>query len=473
MKKLLLEIAIKSSLFVTLPIGLLLLWPNLSSLPLNEVGSLALNLATPSASPNNSTPSANKNGGGRVQNSEASLLNIDPTGRFIEDELIVKFKDGVTAANKQGSLSKFNATFTWEELDLGGAKVIKVSPATREKLMQALKKNPNVEYVEPNLVVQTLGGGGGYGSGSCSPNDYYYCYGNYQWAVKRIQARSGWNLNKGSSSIAIAVIDSGVDYNHYDLGWKVIKGRNFWNNNYDPMDENGHGTGVAGIAAAITNNSSAIAGVGWYTKIVAIKIAGSSIVTSASLLAAGIREAVNEHPEVKVINLSISLVDNQDLNSVRSAVQHAQRKGALLVAGVKNSSPGNYNCFQGFPAAYSGVVSVVATDINDQHASGCTGRTLGSKKYENVWVSAPGSQVFSLKKNSGFGYLPGAATSWATPFVSGIASILANGPSNCNTAPLIGLAIKYGTDDLGTAGWDLKYGQGRVNLYKALDVLCY
>ena len=457
---------------MTLPIGLLLLWPNLSSLPLNNVGSLALNLATPSASPNNITPSADKN---FKSNKFAQVFNIDPTGRFIEDELIVKFKDNITAANKQGPLSKFNATFTWEGLDLGGAKVIKVSPAAREKLMKALKKNPNVVYVEPNLVAQTLGGGGGGGGGGsyCSPNDYYYCNGSYQWAVKRIQARSGWNLNKGSSSIAIAVIDSGVDYNHYDLGWKVIKGRNFWNSNYNPMDENGHGTSVAGIAAAITNNSSAIAGVGWYTKIVAIKITGSSIVTSASLLAAGIREAVNEHPNVKVINLSIGLVADQDLNSVRSAVQYAQSKGAVLVAGVKNSSRGYYNCFQGFPAAYSGVISVVAIDKNNQHASGCTGRSLGTKRYDNIWVSAPGDEIFSLIRSSGIGYLSGPATSWAAPFVSGIASILANGPGFCSNPTYIKLAIKYGTDDLGSTGWDLKYGQGRVNLYKALNYYCY
>ncbi|KKR47861.1 MAG: Protease [Candidatus Woesebacteria bacterium GW2011_GWB1_41_10] len=418
-------------------------------------------------------------GGPAPQSRETPPMLLDSTGQYVADELIVRFKENFPEEGQKGILNAINASFTREELLLSeGVKVLKVDPNDRDKTTKMLKNNPNIEYVELNPIVKLEGGGGGVPPGGCFPNDYYYCYGDYQWALRRIQAPSGWNLNKGSSSIAIAVIDSGVDYNHYDLYGKVIKGTDWWNYfEYpnDPMDENGHGTGVSGIAAASTNNFSAMAGVGWYTRIVAIKVTDPNGRSNVPVIASGIRDAVINYPDnnVKVINLSLRTEPDTDSSELSSAIRYAQDHGIVVIASVKNSTPGNYNCFMGFPAAYPGVISVVATDKNDMHGSGCTGRTFNNKQYQNVWVSAPGAEIFSLKKNSGFGYLPGTETSWAAPFVSGIASILANGPSNCNNASLISLAIQYGTDDLGTAGWDMKYGQGRVNLYKALDLLCY
>jgi subtilisin family serine protease len=140
------------------------------------------------------------------------------------------------------------------------------------------------------------------------------------------------------------------------------------------------------------------------------------------------------------------------------------------VAATKNSSPGHYNCFQGFPAAYSGVVSVIATNKYEQHASGCGGSYKDGRHYEGVWVSAPGDQIFSLKRNNDYGYLQGANTSWAAPFVSGLAALLSSNPGDkCNLTPgQIKAAIKYGSHDLGTPGWDMKYGQGRVDFWDSL-----
>src|SRR3989344_4115999 len=447
-----------------------------ANLTIISTGSAQLNQSSNSADPNPSTQSSQL--ATPLRGIETPPMLLDSSGQYVADELIVKFKNGFPEEGQKGILKAINASFTREELLLSeGVKILKVEPNNRSKVMKILESNPNIEYVELNPIVKLQGGGGGGGS-CCSPNDYYYCNGDYQWAVKKIQAGSGWNLNKGSSSIAIAVIDSGVDYNHYDLSGKVIKGTDWWNyweypNN--PMDDWGHGTYVAGIAAAATNNSSGMAGVGWNTKIVAIKVTDNKGVTNAPVVASGIRDAVINYPNnnVKVINISLATDPNTDNSELRSAIQYAQERGVVVVASVKNSTAGNYNCFMGFPAAYSGVISVVAIDKNDNHVSGCTGRILNNTTYQNIGVSAPGAQIFSITKNSGIGYVPGVGTSLAAPFVSGVAAIVANGPAGCNSASSIKSAVKYGTDDLGTLGWDAKFGQGRVNLYKALIWLCY
>ena len=454
------------------------------SAQINQPGNSA-DLANQSTQSSQLESAGGLSGSPAPQSRETPPMLLDSSGQYVADELIVGFKKDFPEEGQKGILKAINASFTREELLLSeGVKILKVDPNNRSKAMKILESNPNIEYVELNPIVKLQGGGGGGGSG-CSPNDYYYCNGDYQWAVKKIQAGSGWNLNKGSSSIAIAVIDSGVDYNHYDLSGKVIKGTDWWNyweypNN--PMDDWGHGTYVAGIAAAATNNSSGMAGVGWNTKIVAIKVTDNKGVTNAPVVASGIRDAVINYPNnnVKVINISLATDPNTDNSELRSAIQYAQDRGVVVVASVKNSSAGNYNCFMGFPAAYSGVISVVAIDKNNNHVSGCTGKTLNNTTYQNVWVSAPGAEIFSITKNNGIGYVRGddglsigVGTSLATPFVSGVASIVANGPAGCNSASSIKSAVKYGTDDLGTLGWDAKFGQGRVNLYKALIWLCY
>ena len=414
---------------------------------------------------------------------------VDPTGKFIEDHLTVKFKEEDAKESKgvQSALKSHNARFIREDLKLvGGYKIIKVDPQKRDELKKVLENNPNIESVEENPVVRTAGGGGGGGSPSCNlqANDWYLCNG-YQWALQWIQAPQAWMIEKGDSGsahqsdVTIAVIDTGVDYNHPDLkkaptgGGKVYLGDDMVNAfDNDPMDEDGHGTIVAGIAGAFTNNGFGIAGAGYYVKLLAMRVQSGDF-GNADLLAAGIKNAVLYYDNVKVINISLTTAGDSDYGPVRDAVAYAQSRGAVIVAATKNSSPGNYNCFQGFPSAYPGVVSVIATDRNDQHASGCGGSYYNGRQYQGVEVSAPGDEIFSLKKGSdfesSFGYLLGSATSWATPFVSGLAGLLASHPKGCNLSPAqIYAAIKYGSQDLGTPGWDMEFGEGRVDFWDSL-----
>lgn len=469
MKKFLLEVSIKSPLLVALSLGFLFSWPNLSNLPLSAVGTLGLNTATSSALSEESTSSAEINETNIGETSSLRTFKVDPTGSFIEDELVVKFAEGVNQASKMGPLNSHNAQIIKE--GLSGATLIKVDPSKREAVLKALAKNPKVEYVHENQVGYVQGGGGGGGGGGCSPNDYYYCNGSYQWGIKNVNVAAGWTYNKGSSSTKVAVLDTGVDYNHYDLGLsgsgagKVIKGGDFIDNDNDPLDQDlsgiGHGTAVAGVLGAITNNSSAIAGVNWYAKIIAIRVATNRGQASEFDVADGIFDALERGAHV----INISLAFSNDNPTLKNAITVALGSNKILVASVFGNTS-TKGCFMGFPAAYFGVISVAATEQDNTWWSGCTGNVKGSTTYQGIQVVAPGRDIFTLRMNSGIGYLSG--TSLATPIVSGIASILVN----CTDPTTAVYDLILGTNDLGSTGWDSTYGYGKVNLFKALDRHC-
>ena len=457
-----------------------------SNLILLSTGSAELNTSTDSANLNNATDSANLS----IERTPA-VSNIvhtpvtDPSGKFYENQISVKFKDGVSPESKLAVVEANNAAII-QELPYTGITVLKVDPARRESILASLASDPNVERVKRNYIMRALegGGGGGGGGSSCITNDYYYCYDQLaSWGLRKIQAPEAWNIRKGDPSKYIAVLDTGIDYNHYDLGLatnggRVVKGWDFFNPfEYpnDPMDDssNSHGTIVSGILGAKTNNYNGMAAVDWYAKIVAIKVLGPNGLGPTDFGAEGIRFAVDNYPNLKVINMSVgqTQVDDPDL---KNAVKYAQDHGVYVVAGTANSQSGVTNCFMGFPAAYTAVISVVATNQSDGHASGCTGNVFNNKVYQRVQITAPGEMIFSLQRNNvigyvyewtpgGGGYVIAAGTSLATPYVSGVLSVLAS----CSSIPSIDLVL--GADDRGPVGWDSTYGFGRLNMYKSLQ----
>ncbi len=416
--------------------------------------------------------------------------NLDPSGKFLADEIIVKYKAGVTddliiedsvsssSANLNTATSSAKTkkrlkdvlsehqAFYIKDKDLDGAKVIKVSADKRNGLIEKLKNNPNIEYVENNFVGQALeggGGGGGGGGGSQMPNDEVFVGGN-QWNLNMINAPVGWLWNKGSSSVAIAVIDTGVDYNHHDLGLaptgKVIKGWNYIENNGDPNDPDGHGTEVASIAAARTNNSHDIAAVNWHAKIVAYRACSNRNWCPTDAVAASINNAAGRS-DVKVIHMSLG--NFPDTNTLKNAVANARAAGKIVVASTVNSF--NPDCFVTFPAAYEGVFAVVATGRTNEWRSGCARKTLDNgTAFNPVMFSAPGLEIVTLDRaNNGHSIKFGSATSYAAPHISGMLAILAG----CSTTTQAQFAMILGND-----GIDSTWGWRRPNLYKALDVYC-
>lgn len=398
---------------------------------------------------------------------EEADYTLDAKEEFFASRLIVKYKAGVPDEVKRSTAKSLSAKYVREDLDLLGAKVLKVDPQMRDIVFESLRNNPNIEYVEKeavlrkseNIIPPDCG----------SPNDPLYCSGD-QWGLGAINATAGWRLNKGSSTVTVAVVDTGVDYNHADLGNRVIKGYNLTvspsSPDYsNPMDNDGHGTFIAGIIGALTNNARNMAGVNWHSKVLAVKVSEAGA-AAPEVLGSGINVAANQFPDlnVKVINVSFGGAGGP---TMKAAVENAQNKGIVVVAAAQHppgSSEGN--CFINFPAAYNGVISVVGVNSANQRVSGCTQKSSGGVNYQGIQLSAPGDNLHSLNNGGGTSYEALGATSYAAPFVSGVASILAS----CSGS--VAQDLKNGAVDIGSNGYDSDTGYGKVNLWKALVQNC-
>lgn len=234
--------------------------------------------------------------------------------------------------------------------------------------------------------------------------------------LRRLGMENAWSFARGSASVRVAVVDSGVDVTHPDLAAKVVATRNTHLDNGDVTDDMGHGTFVAGVAAAATGNDVGVAGVGWNTRIVAVKVADAAGVMTDADVAEGIVWAADQGAQV--INLSLGSPVADDLG--RDAVRYARDAGALVVASAGNSGQdGNPRMY---PAAFPGVVAVGATSDGTHRAS-------FSEYGSWVTLAAPGVGVRSTAPMAGSDMFPGRyavgdGTSFSAPIVAGAAALL-------------------------------------------------
>jgi thermitase len=291
------------------------------------------------------------------------------------------------------------------------------------------------------------------------PNDPAYDADD-QWGLDKIRSPNAWGVTTGSSQVTIAVIDSGVDLDHPDLQDKIVAGWDFVNNDDQPDDDYGHGTHVAGIAAAATDNNLGIAGVSWGARIMPLKVLNSSGSGYMSTVIDGMRYAADHGAQI--LNLSLGSITNS--SALQDAVDYARNKGAVVVAAVGNYGSsyydGHYNPDM-YPASCQNVIGVAATTSTDGWAS-------FSEHNAYVDVSAPGVSIYSTVPG-GYNYKQG--TSMATPFVSGLAAlILSKWPDY--TPSQVETALFNNADDLtsypGSSGRDDYFGYGRINAYHTL-----
>lgn len=281
--------------------------------------------------------------------------------------------------------------------------------------------------------------------------------------------------------VIVAVVDSGVDYNHPDLQDKVLVSRGFdwvnWDDN--AMDDNGHGTHVAGIIAATVNNSLGVAGVAGsvYARILPQKVLDSGGNGAVLDIAAAIEDSANQG--AAIINLSLGVVDQSTGLPVHSdllqeAVAYAQGKGALIVAAAGNEGVD----LLGSPADIPGVITVGATQKT------VPWRTNFSNSGSELDVVAPGDYILSTctsilpdcgpsQTYPGYQFVPG--TSMAAPLVSGVAAVV-QAVYHQYSAYNLGAAVLSGADDLSQnnaqdyVGWDPFTGRGMLNAWNALTV---
>jgi len=303
------------------------------------------------------------------------------------------------------------------------------------------------------------------------PNDPMFLAGQ-QWALEKVRAPGAWYISQGHG-ITVAVVDTGVELSHADLadglwsnGGEIagngvdddgngyvddVYGWDFADGDNGPWDEHGHGTHVAGIVGATTDNGIGVAGMGWGVTVMPVRVLDATGNGSDWEVAQGIRYAVDNGAQV--VNLSLGGAGGGD--ALEQAVQYAQGKGALVIAAA-----GNWGVSMPFyPAYYAGVIGVSATDESDARPS-------FSNYGSYVDIAAPGDNILSTKPAPvDYGLLDG--TSMATPMVSGLAALLwTEHPSATSTQ--VWAAIQDGAEDLGSPGWDPYFGWGRIHAPNSL-----
>lgn len=358
---------------------------------------------------------------------------------FKADEILVKYKRPFSFADRFAFHRQISgkAIDYFEKLQI---EVINIGNQQIDQVLKRLEGDPRIVFAEPNYQVSIYE----------TINDPAYIE-NLQWGLSRIQVKFNnetvWDYSKSNNDVKIAIVDTGIDQDHQDLKEKIIANKNCTDSiSFD--DYYGHGTHVAGIAAASTNNGVGIAGLGYQARLINAKALGDNGSGYHSWIANCLVWAVDNGAQI--INMSLG---GNNSKTLEEAVNYAWNKGAVLVAAAGNSNSSTPS----YPAAYPNVISVAAIDVKDKKAS-------WSNYGRWVSVAAPGVSIYSTLPNHknamkvlNYGYLSG--TSMASPFVSGLSALLFNldGMTNENVKKSI---LNYAD---GIAGTGYYWTYGRIN----------
>lgn len=282
------------------------------------------------------------------------------------------------------------------------------------------------------------------------------------WGVTRVGATTTQSNGINGTGIKVAVLDTGIDYNHPELVGEYSGGYNFVDGNTNPMDDNGHGTHVAGTIAA-AHNSFGVVGVSPNVKIYALKVLDGTGVGYASSIISALDWAIANG--IQITNNSYGSASDLG-TTVNDAFQKAEQAGILSIAAAGNSGTcvGDTDTVE-YPAEYSSVVAVAASNSNDNRP--CFSST-GSK----VELTAPGINITSAKL--GGGYIIFNGTSMAAPHVTGVAALVAQAQIEMKQIPTsasIRQILDNTATDLGQNGRDTFYGYGLVNASNAVALV--
>ena len=269
------------------------------------------------------------------------------------------------------------------------------------------------------------------------------------YGISKVGALSVHLWNKGTG-IKVCVIDTGVDYTHPDLTGRYVSGRDFVNNDYDPMDDHGHGTHCAGTICA-TDNTFGVIGVAPEAALYACKVLNNKGSGSLSDVAAGVDWAKTNGMDV----VSMSLGGPYS-STLEAACIAAKAAGVVLCAAAGNSGPCENTC--GYPGRLDSTICVGATDAGDNIAG-------FSSRCPEMTVSAPGVGVYSTTMGGGYGQMSG--TSMACPHVAGCACLL-KASALSDTPDQIEQKMIDNAVDLGSVGHDTAYGWGRIDVSNAI-----
>ncbi|HDD57611.1 MAG TPA: hypothetical protein ENF43_03745 [Thermoplasmatales archaeon] len=394
---------------------------------------------------------------------EVSEKRSSTAGKYVPDEIIVKFKPGVGDNVISEINSRYGASVRYSS-PYGKFKRIGIPKGkTVSEMVKIYNKNPNVEYAEPNYIAYAL----------MVPNDPYY---GYQWHLDNpeyggIGMEQAWDISNGSGVI-VAVVDTGIRKGSDLQDTCFVQGYDFVDDDRDPTDENGHGTHVAGTVAQSTNNDEGVAGVAFGACLMPVRVLDANGYGTYADVADGIIWATDNGAQV----ISLSLGGDSSSETLEHAVAYAYSKSVTVVAACGNDN--EPECL--YPAAYDDyVIAVGATQYDENLAP-----------YSNYGPSldlvAPGGNLDLDQNDDGYddgvlqqtfrkrgpfirwGYYFYQGTSMATPHVSGVAAlVIANG--NAETPDEVRSVLQETAEDLGAEGRDDTYGWGLVDAYAALQ----
>ncbi|NDI35518.1 S8 family serine peptidase [Chengkuizengella sediminis] len=351
-----------------------------------------------------------------------------------ESTIIVKFKDKTSNEMKKRIHQEEKAEVLKKNEQIG-FEVIKVKGKSVEKALKQYKNRADVEYAEPIIEYYAL----------FTPNDPLYA--SDQYGPQIMSAEAAWDITQGSSSVVVAVIDTGVQEDHEDLAGRVVRGYDFIDNDSNPADEHGHGTHVAGTVGAITNNGIGVAGVAPNVTIMGVRVLNASGSGTNQGVADGITYAADNGADV----INLSLGSTAPSAAVEDAVNYAWNAGVVVVCAAGNAGTTSPH----YPAYYENSLAVAATDSNDAKA---WFSTYGSW----VDVAAPGVDIISTQL--GGGYVSYNGTSMASPHTAGLAALLASqGLSNVEIRD----RIESTADPIPGTGSD--WTHGRINAFAAVS----
>lgn len=382
-----------------------------------------------------------------------SILEVEPDQENT-DQIVILYKE--SAENNIATLGLDSDDISAGRTVDDKLDVLEISEdSDTDAIIEEISQNDNVEAVDYDDIAKI----------QANPNDTLYS--KYQANYALVNADKTWN-NIGSGSVKVAVIDTGVSANHPDLRGQVTSdGYDVINKTTYVRDLEGHGTAVAGVIAANTNNNLGIAG---FAGLNNVKIVPYTALdengdgSSADILAA--LNLVANRSDIKVVNLSFGF--NKDLSTIRSAILRLYNSGKVIVASSGNSNESRLM----YPAAYPEVISVGSVDNDLKRSTPASwGRGSGSNYGTNLDVVAPGTDIAStgvdLNQNTRYSYYSNSGTSFSAPTVSGLAAIMLchnTGLSNGD----IDRIIKNTAKDLNTSGYDIYTGYGIVQFDKAL-----
>lgn len=394
-----------------------------------------------------------------------SAQNQKESSGHVSGQVLVKFKDGTPQNVIDAETGKQNAKVA-SKIDRLNVLVLKVPQGVEDKVVVAFSQNPNVEYAELDYIAYATD------FPQDLPNDVYFA-GN-QWGLENtgqtivgqagkvdadIDTEIAWKVTTGNS-IKVAVLDTGIDQDHPDLSAKIDLQQDFTGSG-SVNDYYGHGTHVSGIVAAITNNSTGVAGTCPDCRLLNGKVLNDNGSGSYSWIANGIIWAADN--EAKVVNMSLGGPTKS--RTLENAVNYAWGKGAVVVAAAGNSG----NQSKTYPGAYINAIAVAATDNQDNKAS-------FSEYGSWVDVAAPGVNIYSTFPTHPFylqteygrsgNYDFGSGTSMATPMVSGAVALIWS-TGRYTTASAARTRLEETADHI--TGTGTYWSAGRINVGTAVS----